>query len=84
MSDITQLAAGTFNGDQLTIQLLRKEDLSAANRTPQPAAVRILWPPQPSIIDANAFGDVAAVGVKIFSTAAVELASIRARQRGLL
>jgi hypothetical protein len=37
------------------VQLIRSEDLPAANRTASRAVVRILWPLQPSIIDPKQF-----------------------------
>jgi len=58
MSDLTQLALAQLTAhtaDQLVIQLLRPADTPAAERTLNPAAVRVLWPTQPTIIGALDF-----------------------------
>lgn len=42
---VTELASTTINGaDAITVQLLRSEDMPAANRTAHPGIVRVLWP----------------------------------------
>ena len=63
------------------MQLIRSEDLPAANRTASRAVVRILWPLQPSIIDPKQFPDAAAGIVRMFASASTEVASIRTRER---
>jgi hypothetical protein len=67
----------------VTVQLLRTEDMPAVNRTITPGIVRVLWPPQPTIIDPNQFPDVAAGIVRIFAAASTELARFRAQNRRL-
>ena len=48
--DIIQLAFAQLTvADALVVQLLRLEDMPAAERTLKPAAVRILWPLQPTV-----------------------------------
>jgi hypothetical protein len=84
MSKITVLASCQLNGaESVTVQLLRTEDMPAVNRTITPGIVRVLWPPQPTIIDPKQFPDVAAGIVRMFATASTELAAIRARKRPL-
>ena len=55
--------------DIISIELIRPDDL--------PAIVRIVWPLQPTVLDPKRFGEVAAVIVRLFSTAHVTLARIR-------
>jgi hypothetical protein len=81
MHDVTELARGQLNdGHELIIQLLRTEEIPATERTLKPAAVRILWPPQPTIINSQVFPDMAAVIVKLFAEAAIALSQIKARR----
>ena len=49
-------------------------------RDGSPAVVKITWPLQPTVIDPKKFGDAAAALVKLFSSAHVELARLRARR----
>ena len=42
-----------------------------------PAAVRIVWPPAPTVTGARNFPDTAAVIVKLFAEAATTLAAIK-------
>lgn len=80
MSKITVLASCQLNGaESVTVQLLRTEDMP----TITPGIVRVLWPPQPTIIDPKHFPDVAAGIVRMFAAASTELAAIRARKRPL-
>jgi hypothetical protein len=58
--------------DVVTVELVEPDDM--------PAAVRISWPAQPTVINPRSFGDTAAALVKMFSTAHVELARIKARR----
>jgi hypothetical protein len=84
MNDIIDLAHGTINGDaELSVQLIRPTDMPASERTLKPTVVRILWPPQPTIVDPNLFPDVAAAVVKMFSEAHIALAAIKVRKRPL-
>jgi hypothetical protein len=46
-----------------------------------PAIVRIAWPLGPTVVDPKSFGDIAAALVRLFSTAHIELARIKARRR---
>ena len=77
---ITPLASAQVNHDSISIQLLRPEDMPAVNRTlPQNrAAVRIVWPAAPTIVDAAAFGDVASEVARLFARAHIVLAALRA------
>jgi hypothetical protein len=73
MNDITDLAHATINGDELTLKLIRPEDM--------PAVVRIAWPLAPTLVDPNRFPDTAATLTKLFAEAAITLASIKANRR---
>ena len=77
-SEPTTLAEGQINGDELVVQLIRPR-MPAIERILHPTVVRIVWPSQPSIVDATKFPDAAAMLTKLFATAAIELASIKAR-----
>jgi hypothetical protein len=79
----TVLAASTINGDELVVQLLRPH-MPAVGRTLHPTVVRVVWPLQPTVVDAREFPDTAAVVVKLFAGAATELSRIRATYRDLL
>ena len=84
MPKVTELASTTINGaDAITVQLLRPEDMPAVNRTAHPGIVRVLWPLQPTILDAKQFPETAAAIVRMFAAAATELAAIKARKRPL-
>jgi hypothetical protein len=85
MTESTDLARASLNGaDELIAQLIRPEDLPAAERTLTPAVVKIVWPPAPTVVTPNRFPEVAALIVKLFSEAHVTLARIKAQHRGLL
>jgi hypothetical protein len=58
--------------DTVTIELVEPDSM--------PAAVRIAWPLQPSVIDPPRFRDTAAAMVKLFSDAHVALVRIKARR----
>ena len=59
--------------DIVTIELVEPDDM--------PAAVKIGWPLQPSLIDPPGFRDTAAAMVKLFSDAHITLTRIKARRR---
>lgn len=67
---ITPLASAQINHDRLAVELIEPDGL--------PPMVRIVWPPQPSVIDPRRFPDVAAEVARLFATAATTLASIKA------
>jgi hypothetical protein len=79
-NDITVLAEGTINGDQLVVQLIRPHML-AIERTLHPTVVRIVWPLQPSIVSPANFPDTAAQIARLFAEAATTLAQIKAWRR---
>jgi hypothetical protein len=81
--DITDLARAELNGDELTIQLVRQR-MPAIERTLRPTVVQIAWPPQPTIVDAARFSDTAAQLTRLFATASIELARIKAKTQGVL
>jgi hypothetical protein len=84
MSEITQLAFCQLTPtDQLAVQLLRPR-IPVVERTLHWTVVRIVWPVQPTVVDAREFQETAAVGVKLFAGAATELSRIRATYRDLL
>ena len=84
MPKVTVLASCQLNGaESVTVQLLRTEDMPAIERTITPGIIRVVRPPQPTIIDPKQFPDVAADIVRMFAAASTELAGIRARKRPL-
>jgi hypothetical protein len=46
-----------------------------------PAMVRIVWPPQPTVVDPKRFPDVAGAVAQLFAIAHIVLAAIRAERR---
>jgi hypothetical protein len=46
-----------------------------------PAAVRIIWPLQPTVVDPTHFPDVAATVAQLFARAHIVLAALRAERR---
>jgi hypothetical protein len=68
---ITPLASAEVNHDQLKIELVEPEAM--------PAMVRIVWPPQPTVVDSRRFPDVAAAIAQLFARAHIVLAALRAR-----
>jgi hypothetical protein len=70
---ITPLASSQINHDQLTVELVEPDSM--------PPAVRITWPPQPTIIKPERFPDVAAQLTNLFARAHIVLASLRAGGR---
>jgi len=70
MSKITLLRRAQINtSDEISIELVTPGDL--------PAAVRIVFPPAPTVLGVRNFPDTAAAIVKLFSEAHVKLAQLR-------
>jgi hypothetical protein len=67
---ITPLASGQVNHDQLKVELVEPEAM--------PAMVRIVWPPQPTVVDPKRFPDIAAAIAQLFARAHIVLASLKA------
>jgi hypothetical protein len=61
--------------DIVTIELVDPDNM--------PAAVRIAWPLQPTVVDPPRFRDTAAAVVKMFSEAHITLVRIKAARRRL-
>lgn len=57
--------------ETLTVELVQPRDV--------PAYVRVVWPPQPTVLDPGQFGDSAGAIVKLFSAAHVTLSRIKSR-----
>jgi hypothetical protein len=58
--------------------------MPAVERTLHRTVVRVVWPLQPTVVDAREFPETAAVVVKLFAGAATELSRIRVTYRDLL
>ena len=69
-SPITPLASSQVNHDQLKIELVEPLGI--------PATVRIVWPPQPTIVDPKRFPDIAAAVAQLFARAHIVLAALKA------
>jgi hypothetical protein len=69
---ITPLASAQINHDHVKVELVEPDS--------RPAAVRIVWPLQPSIIDPKRFPDVAAGIAQLFARAHVTLAALKAHR----
>jgi hypothetical protein len=83
VNDTTQLAfAQLTDADQLVVQFIRPR--MPAERTLRPTVVRIIWPTQPTIVDARTFHETAAIVAKLFAGASTELARFRSIYRDLL
>lgn len=67
---ITPLASAQINHDRLTIEFLEPDSM--------PAAVRIVWPAAPTIVDPKRFPDVAATVAQLFARAHIVLAALKA------
>jgi len=72
-SPITPLASAQINHDSISIELLE--------RNAMPPMVRIVWPPQPTVVDPKRFPDAAAAVAQLFARAHIVLAAIRAERR---
>jgi hypothetical protein len=70
---ITPLASAQINHDELKIELVTPDSM--------PAMVRIVWPPQPTIVDPKRFPDTAATIAQLFARAHIVLAGIKAYGR---
>lgn len=70
---ITPLASSQINHDHLKVELIEPDSM--------PAMVRIVWPPQPTVVDPKRFPDVAAAVAQLFARAHIVLAAIRAERR---
>jgi hypothetical protein len=67
----TPLASGHINShDHLSVELVEPATM--------PAMVRIVWPPQPTVVDPKRFPDVAAAIAQLFARAHIVLASLKA------
>jgi hypothetical protein len=74
VNQTTQLASGLINGDdRLTVELVEPPDL--------PAAILLRWPTKPSITTPDAYSNVAAACMQVWSAAGMELAAIRTRRK---
>ena len=71
MSQVTHLASGALTraGDTVSIELIRPDSM--------PAAVRVVWPPQPSVTapTPKALAALAAAMVRCLAEAQTELAA---------
>lgn len=66
------LASGQINHDQLAVELVEPDRM--------PAIVRIVWPPQPTLIDPRRFPDTAAQIAQPFARAHIVLAALKATE----
>jgi hypothetical protein len=73
MTEITPLASSQINHDQLKVELVEPEAM--------PAMVRIVWPPQPTVVDPKRFPDMAGAIAQLFARAHVVLAALKAQGR---
>ena len=70
---ITPLASAQINHDHLAIELVEPDGM--------PAMVRIVWPPQPTVVDPKRFPDTAAAVAQLFARAHIVLAGLKAHGR---
>ena len=70
---ITPLASAQINHDHLKVELVEPDTM--------PATVRIVLPPQLTVVDPKRFPDVAAAVAQLFARAHIVLAAIRAERR---
>jgi hypothetical protein len=77
-NDVTDLARGQLNGDELVIQLVRPANIPAAERTLKPAVVVISWPAAPTVCTPARYSDMAAALTRLFASSAIALAGIKA------
>jgi hypothetical protein len=66
----TPLASAQVNHDELKVELVEPDTM--------PAMVRIVWPPQPTVVDPKRFPDVAAAVAQLFARAHIVLAALKA------
>jgi hypothetical protein len=70
----TPLASSQINNhDTIAIELIEPDSM--------PAVVRIVWPPQPTVIDPKRFPDTAAAIAQLFARAHIELAALKTHGR---
>jgi hypothetical protein len=69
-SPITPLASAQVNHDQLKVELVEPDSM--------PAAVRIVWPAAPTVVDPRRFPDIAAQIAQLFARAHIVLAGLKA------
>jgi hypothetical protein len=69
---ITPLASAQIIHDHLAVELVEPDGM--------PAMVRIVWPPQLTVVDPKRFPDIAATIARLFAEAATRLASINANK----
>jgi len=74
-SPITPLASGAINGSSDTIQV----DLS--NPDGMPPAMRITWPPKPTVVQPARFAEVAATAMRLLANASTEFTQLRSARR---
>jgi hypothetical protein len=67
---ITPLASSQINHDHVRVELVEPDTM--------PAVVRIVWPPQPTVVDPKRFPDVAAAVAQLFARAHIVLAGLKA------
>ena len=72
-SPTTPLASSRIGHDQLTVELVEPNGM--------PPMVKIVWPPQPTIVDPKRFPDAAAAIAQLFARAHIVLAAIRAERK---
>ena len=70
---ITPLASSQINHDHLKVELVDPDSM--------PAMVRIVWPPQPTVVDPKRFPDTAAAVAQLFARAHIVLAGLKAHGR---
>ena len=70
---ITPLASSQINHDHLKVELVEPDSM--------PAMVRIVWPPQPTVVDPKRFPDTAAAVAQLFARAHLVLAGLKAHGR---
>jgi hypothetical protein len=63
------IADAVINHDQLKVELAEPETM--------PAIVRIVWPPQPTVVDPKRFPDVAAAVAQLFARARIGPAGLK-------
>jgi hypothetical protein len=69
-SPTTPLASAQIGHNRITVELVEPAGM--------PAMVRIVWPPQPTVIDPRRFPDTAATVAQLFARAHIVLAALKA------